>query len=341
MAVAQVISHIHGLHRDFANTGMHSSWLQQFQQAPEAWAVVHELLTQSPEEIVQYFAAHTLVTKLQAGHLPAAASGRQELMRYFVGYLRHFWRGPAAVRRQLVVALTDCELWQPPAEDGLWLSDCVQQLQLSESLEALPCLLELLTVIPEEASNRKVVVSPQRRMTFAASMLQHTGMVLEALCKASQANEVSAVAALRACARWFHLQHASPALRAQKKALSSAGGGASGPFSADIVKQGIVHEHPLVKQAAQTLSNIRTTNIELCRACADLLSEAQILTNETTPQARALLLLIVQAVVAGSQQLLPLTQVHLETWMPLESELTARTAILGRLVGELGGAFAR
>mmetsp|Transcript_2912 Transcript_2912/g.9071 ORF Transcript_2912/g.9071 Transcript_2912/m.9071 type:complete len:1084 (+) Transcript_2912:224-3475(+) len=332
MAAAQVVSHIHGLHHDFANTQAHSSWLQQFQQAPEAWAVVHELLTSSCEEVVQYFAAHTLVTKLQAGHVPNANSCRQELMRY----LKHFWRGPLAVRRQLIIALVDCALWQPPTDDGPWLVDCMQQL--SDGVDALPCLLELLAVIPEEASNRKVVVSAQRRQEFATGMLQHTSVVLEALWKASQASEHCAVAALRACARWLHLQHASPALRAQKRASS---GGGSGPFTADIVRQGPIHEHPLVKQAAQTLSNISTSNMELCRACADLLSEAQTLTNEATPQARALQLLLVQAVVAASRQLLPLTQPHMETWMAPDSELTMRTAILGRLVGELGGLFAR
>eukprot|EP00419_Tripos_fusus_P012513 CAMPEP_0172669110 /NCGR_PEP_ID=MMETSP1074-20121228/9477_1 /TAXON_ID=2916 /ORGANISM="Ceratium fusus, Strain PA161109" /LENGTH=1085 /DNA_ID=CAMNT_0013485847 /DNA_START=101 /DNA_END=3358 /DNA_ORIENTATION=+ len=333
MAAAQVIGHIHGLHRDFANIQAHSSWLQQFQQAPEAWAVVHELLTSSSEELVQYFASHTLVTKLQAGNVPNVLACRQELMKY----LKHFWRGPHAVRRQLVIALTDCALLQPPTEDGAWLADSVQQL--SDTIDALPSLLELLATIPEEAANRKVVVPAQRRLAFATGMLQHTGTVLEALWKASQTNEACAVAALRACAKWLHLQHASPALRAQKRAASGSGG--SGPFSADLVRQGTAHEHPLLKQAAQTLSIVHTAPLELCRACADLLSEAQMLTNEATPQARALQMLVMQAVVEGSRQLLPLTQKHLEAWMPQDSELTARTAVLGRLIGELGGLFCR
>ena len=63
-AAQEVIEHIHGLHRDFANTKSHSDWLQHFQQAPEAWSVVLELLGGGNEEVVQYFAAHTVVTKL-------------------------------------------------------------------------------------------------------------------------------------------------------------------------------------------------------------------------------------------------------------------------------------
>lgn len=328
----QVISHIRGLHTDFANTNSHSQWLQLFQQSPEAWGVVHELLVGSREEVVQYFASHTLVTKLQTGSTPSSSTWRQDLM----GYMRHFWLGPASVRRQLVVALTDSELWQSPNEDGPWLMECVKQL--SESMDALPCLLELLSVIPEEASNRKVVVPAQRRLTFATNMLQHTALALETFWKASQASEQLVVPALLGCSRWLHLQHACPALRAQKRAISSSGGGS---FSADIVRQGILSEQQLLKLAAQTIGNITATHIEVCRAAAELLSNAVTLTNEATQQSRVLLLLVAQAVVEGCKKLLPMTQVYLEKWMPPDSELTARTAVLGRLVGELGGTFER
>lgn len=332
MAAAQVVSHIHGLHRDFANTAAHSAWLQRFQEASEAWSVVHELLMNSNEEVVQYFASHTMVVKLQAGHLPTTnGSCRQELMRY----LAQFWQGPPAVRKQLVVALVDYALWQSPAEDSRWLTEAVQQL------EALPCLLEFLSVIPEEAANRKVVVEAQRRSTFANSMLLHTSTVMEALWKASQTSDANAVAALRACARWLQLQHANPVLRGQKRAASSTGGGGSGPFSADLVKQGVLLEHALVQRAAQILSNISSVHIELCRAAADVLSEVKSLTNETTPQARAVQMLVVQAVVAASRQLLPMTQSSLEVWMAPDSELAQRSAILGRLVSELGPPFTR
>lgn len=328
---AEVVAHIHGLHRDFANTQAHSDWLQRFQHAQEAWEVVHELLTGNHEETVQFFASHTLATKLQAGKPPT-----DTFQAICIGYLTKYRNGPLAVRRQIVVALVDYALWQPDAQDAQWLNNCVQQLS---SPDALTCLLELLKVIPEEAANRKVVVQPQRRALFASNMLQHTSDALEALWKASQSSEMCAVPALYACARWLHLQHASQALRAQKRAVS-AGGGGSGPFCADIVRSAL-HEHPLLVQAAQTLSNIGNANIDLCRACADVLSEAHALTNMTDQQARSVQLLVVQAVVQGSRQLLPLTQNNLEIWMPPESELAQRSAVLGRLVGELGGMFAR
>lgn len=333
---AQVIAHIRGLHQDVANVQAHSQWLQDFQQVHEAWAVVRELLGCSEEELVQYFAAQTLVTKLQAGQPPTPNGGSvlQELMQY----LSRYQRGPPPVRRQLVVALVDYALWRPAAEDSAWLTDCVQKL--SASNESLPCLLELLTVIPEEAANRKVVVEAQRRSSFALSMLQHTSSALDALWKASQTEPSATVAVLVACGRWLHLQHASPALRAQKRAGGGAGSGA-GPFCADLVKHGGLHQHPLLLKAAQTVSNIGSAHIELCRASADVLSEAHALTNDTSPQAQPLQLIILQAVVAGSQQLLPATQENLETWMPPDTELAQRVAVLGRLVGELGGMFAR
>eukprot|EP00971_Amphidinium_carterae_P339829 6477832-Amphidinium_carterae.1 len=49
--------------------------LEQFQVAAEAWPVALELLMGSGEEVVLYFAAHTIVTKMQAGQLPQGVDG--------------------------------------------------------------------------------------------------------------------------------------------------------------------------------------------------------------------------------------------------------------------------
>eukprot|EP00928_Gymnodinium_smaydae_P015817 TRINITY_DN15879_c0_g2_i1.p1 TRINITY_DN15879_c0_g2~~TRINITY_DN15879_c0_g2_i1.p1 ORF type:complete len:1105 (-),score=231.86 TRINITY_DN15879_c0_g2_i1:45-3359(-) len=338
-ATEQVVNHIHGLHTDFANTQAHSAWLQQFQQAPEAFGVVHELLTGKQSEVVYYFAAQTLVTKLQAGNLPNGAACHQEILRY----LSHFWSGPAAVTRQLIVALVDYQLWRPAPEDDKWLTDSVQQL--SGSADALRCMLELLDVIPVEVINKKVIVDAQRRQSFAANMLRHTATVLDALPRASQANAACSVLALRAFARWLQLQHASTVLRAQKRSAAGAVGG-SGPFTADIVKQGTLREHPLLQQAAQVIASSDAANLELYRACGDVLSEAHTLTNEATPQARSILLLVIQAVVAGSKKLLPMVAAAsppgaMEPWLSGEHEVALRLAVIGRLVGELGGVFVR
>lgn len=333
-AAEKVLVHVHGLYKDTANTQAHSQWLEQFQQTPHAWAVAHELLTQNaqPNE-VHFFAAQTLVTKLQAGQLPPTGSVRQELMRY----LSIFWRSTPTVRKQLVIALVDNALWQQPCEDGQWLLDTIKQF--SEGGEAtIPCMLEFLMVIPEEAASRRVVVSAQRRSAFASNMLQHTGVILDVLSKAAQAGEALAVIALRTLARWLRLQHADPALRAQKK---STGSSVQGKFTAVIIAKYQLHEHPLLKQAAQTLGKIATANLELCRACAEALSEVHQLTNDVTIPARAATELVIEAVVTGSHGLLPMTQVNLETWMEQDGELAQRTGVLAGLVSELGGPFAR
>jgi len=86
---------------------------------------------------------------------------------------------------------------------------------------------------------------------------------------------------------------------------------------------------------------VGTAPLEVVRSAADVLSEAHSLTNETIPQTQPLLMLVMQAVVAGGRQLLPRTQENLSVWMPPESEVSQRAAVLGRLVGELGGVFTR
>eukprot|EP00439_Symbiodinium_sp_Y106_P013686 s5004_g1.t5 len=92
---ACVIGHIRGLHHDFSKTQEHSTWLQQFQKTPQAWLVVEPLLTNSAEEVVLYFASHTVVTKLQAGQVPTdLAACRQQLLTC----LNRFKNGPSAVR---------------------------------------------------------------------------------------------------------------------------------------------------------------------------------------------------------------------------------------------------
>eukprot|EP00930_Biecheleria_cincta_P097581 TRINITY_DN89289_c0_g1_i1.p1 TRINITY_DN89289_c0_g1~~TRINITY_DN89289_c0_g1_i1.p1 ORF type:complete len:956 (+),score=166.56 TRINITY_DN89289_c0_g1_i1:173-2869(+) len=158
-------------------------------------------------------------------------------------------------------------------------------------------------------------------------------MVFDALWKAAQTTEACAIAALRACARWLHLQHASPTLRAQKKS--------GGRFCADLVKQGSFQENPLLQHAAQALARSESQSMELCRACADFLSEANSLTTEVVGPSRQLVLRVMETVVAGCRQLLPLTQPNLERWMEQDCELANRVGIMGRLVGELGSAFAR
>jgi len=331
-ATAQVLGHIHGLHHDFSKTQAHSDWLLRFQQSPEAWVVVHGLLTSQNEEVVLYFASHTIVSKLQAGQLPPDVMAcRQQLL----SCLARFRSGPAAVRRQLVISLVDCQLWRPPAEDTQWLKDTLSQLSDNE---ALICLLELLAAIPEEAANRKVMVGAERRASFASSMLIHSNMVLEALCKAAQASEATAIPAVRACARWLHLQHADPSLRAQKKAAASGG-----RFTAQLITQGLP-ENPLLLRAAQVIAGIGTTqaaSLELCRTCAELLSEAMALTNEVTGPSAQLLLQIIEGVVTCSRQVFSRFEAHLATWLEGDSELATMLAVLGRLIAELGGHFVR
>jgi len=165
-------------------------------------------------------------------------------------------------------------------------------------------------------------------------MLQHTATVLEALWKAAQQGGAPSLLALRACASWLRLQHASPALRAQKRAAPA------GPFCAELVRLPL-HEQPLLKQAASTIAELAKAPLELCRLCADVLSEAQALSNEAGPQSQQLHLLVIQATVAGAKQLLPLTQQYLESWLAPDSELAARCQVLGRLLCELGGLFCR
>mmetsp|Transcript_30499 Transcript_30499/g.71164 ORF Transcript_30499/g.71164 Transcript_30499/m.71164 type:complete len:1086 (-) Transcript_30499:52-3309(-) len=336
-AAQQVIAHIHGLHTDFQNTAVHSKWLEQFQVAPEAWPVALEILMGSSEEVVLYFAAHTVVTKMQAGQLPA---GSNSILQDLIGCLVKLMHGPRTVRRQLVVGIVDYQLWRPPQEDMAWFHACTQKL--SEGGEAsVGCLLEFLVALPEEAINKKVLVSGDRRISFAGCMLQCFSLVLDALVQASQRSSDLATSALilKALARWLSLQHADPVVRAAKKAGRLPG--QAGQFSADVLTKQQLHQHSLVQQACNTVSTLASAPLELCTEAAEVLIEILGLTNETSASVRPVQLAVLQAVVVGAGQLVPAYQAYTEKFMPSDTPASARAAILGRLVSESAFTFTR
>lgn len=151
-------------------------WLEQFQKTAEAWTVADQLLqqpadpTNGPLAASHIFAAQTMRTKIvyDWNDLPAEAhtSLRQSLLDHVV----RFGQGPQPVLTQLCLAVGVLALRMDS-----WptvVNDLISSLtQPAESATAkLPCLLEMLTVLPEEAENYRVNVLPRRRDEFRALM---------------------------------------------------------------------------------------------------------------------------------------------------------------------------
>jgi transportin-3 len=146
-AALQALHH----HPDGAVKKQASAWLEAWQQSLGAWSVSDAVLHDPGSGLeAQHFAAQTLRTKVQRDfeELPASAAGalRDSLVELLLR------AGSAPVRTQLCLALAALaahmppERWAPAPGAVAWL---VQRLGAEPGPAALPCLLELLTVLPQ------------------------------------------------------------------------------------------------------------------------------------------------------------------------------------------------
>ena len=145
----------------------------------------------------------------------AAASLRDSL----VAALLRFSGGPSSVRTALCLALAALSAHTPPQQwghpDGA-LGALTARLGGEPKERALPCLLQLLVVLPQEAGSPRPAVRPERRRAYAAELLAAAPGALALLAQLYGARkEVSAaeeveVAALEAYASWVWLACNSP-----------------------------------------------------------------------------------------------------------------------------------
>ncbi|KAI3438282.1 hypothetical protein D9Q98_000717 [Chlorella vulgaris] len=181
----QLLSALQALyHGDPAVKDQANKWLEAFQQAIEAWQVSNDILhTPSAGMEAHYFAAQTLRTKVQRDfeELPAGAAGA--LRDSLVAMLVQHCSGSAAVRTQLCLAIAalaahlPASQWGPSGVVG-WLA---QRLGGEPQNVSLPCMLELLTVLPQEASSYQPAVRPERRRAVLDEMMAAAPQALQIL----------------------------------------------------------------------------------------------------------------------------------------------------------------
>ena len=166
-----------------------TTWLEKFQNTQEAWQVADQLLAQpsppaggvQPEHI---FAAQTMRTKIQYDWAELPAEAHASLRQSLLAHVLRFGTGPQPVLTQLCLAVgvlaLHMEEWHATV-----VNDLVSSLTTppEQALTKLPCLLELLLVLPEEAENYKVNVLPRRRENFRSVLQQASGSVLSLLAQ--------------------------------------------------------------------------------------------------------------------------------------------------------------
>ncbi|KAL2608832.1 hypothetical protein R1flu_027405 [Riccia fluitans] len=196
-------------HPDPAVRTAANQWLEQFQQTMEAWQVSDSVL-HDPNSSFEalYFCAQTIRTKVQRDYEDLPPSSPLSLRNSLLTLLIKFRQGPPAVRTQLCLGIVALAIHMPPEEWGT--GGVVQWFgkELGSQAEAMPCLLELVTVLPQEAQSYKISVRPERRRQFQRELVESVQDAFSLLTSclregASQLREQ----VLRAFAAWMRLSY--------------------------------------------------------------------------------------------------------------------------------------
>lgn len=126
-------------------------WLKQFQRSEGAWAILDQLL-RSPglEETGYFFAAQSIKSKVRYDMKQLRDGDRENLGSSLMTYIHTFRHGPLTVRKQLCLAFST---YAGEFDRGA-KADIVQNVctALGSSTETVPVLLDLLTLLGEEAA---------------------------------------------------------------------------------------------------------------------------------------------------------------------------------------------
>ncbi|GBF90722.1 hypothetical protein Rsub_03023 [Raphidocelis subcapitata] len=190
-----------------------NKWLDQWQQTPEAWSVADRVLHDpASSQDLQQFCAQTLKTKVQRDfeELPpeAVPALRDSL---FALLIRFAAARAAAVRTQLALALAALAAHVPaPAwgEGGAlrWFAErFAAQAGAGAGEVGLSCMLEMLTVLPQEADSRKIACRPERRAAFEEELRQALPHALEVLSSCLSQPEHVRGQVLEAFGCWLRL----------------------------------------------------------------------------------------------------------------------------------------
>ena len=202
-----------------------TTWLEQFQATTEAWQVADQVLAQPADgttavtQALHTFAAQTMRTKIQYDWAELPAEAHASLRSSLLAHMVRFGQGPQPVMTQLALAVGVLALHMEE-----WHATVVNDLIASlttppeEATAKLPCLLELLTVLPEEADNYKVGVLPRQRDNFRAMLSASSTAVFNLLgqvCSQCQAQAGTPIGTailekmLRCVSSWIR-RHAPP-----------------------------------------------------------------------------------------------------------------------------------
>eukprot|EP00698_Gefionella_okellyi_P005591 TRINITY_DN1508_c0_g1_i1.p1 TRINITY_DN1508_c0_g1~~TRINITY_DN1508_c0_g1_i1.p1 ORF type:complete len:950 (+),score=152.02 TRINITY_DN1508_c0_g1_i1:48-2897(+) len=219
------------------------NWLYEFSKLPEAWMVCDQLLMeglqrQYPEPVL-FFAARTLYSKLRFDFDQLPVASHESLKGSIFDHVARFAAGPSSVLTKLCVAVATLALHM---NDGSQIVNAV--IQRFGAPEMVMALLEVLTVLPEEALDDQLAIGQEQRYAFMRQLGESSAHVLNYLnhwTAASGGHVTAQNKILRCLGSWVRLGCMPSAALASSPLLTMAFDGLNNPQlfdeSADLVVQ--------------------------------------------------------------------------------------------------------
>lgn len=211
MSRAEVQAAVYALYHDSNSSSRERAnvWLQEWQKTEGAWSVCCDVLGDAQSDLETcYFAAQTLRTKVVRDFEELTTDVSKTMPETILGILSMHAQGPPAVRTQLCLALAGLALHIPASawSGGSLIQWIGRQMGASLDDHVQHILLEMLTVIPQEASTYQPSILPERRVQMEDEMVAALPEALELLWYVCERNRLTFhEQVLEAFAAWLRL----------------------------------------------------------------------------------------------------------------------------------------
>ncbi|XP_022802202.1 transportin-3-like [Stylophora pistillata] len=178
-SVDQVRAVIGALYNDSDPNGKEkaSEWLHELQRSVYAWEIADQLLRLNISVETSYFAAQTMRTKVQYYFYELQPAQYQSLKDSLLDHLCTLHSVSHAIVTQLCLTLADLAVQMPQWREVV--NDLCQRF--GTTVERLPVLLEILTVLPEEVGSHHLRVGANRREDVTQELRASAATVLNLL----------------------------------------------------------------------------------------------------------------------------------------------------------------
>lgn len=230
MAISELKAAVQSLYHDTDSNKREASnaWLEKWQRSEAAWTVCYEVLSNASCDLETcYFAAQTLRTKILRDFEELPRDTGFGLPETLLGLLSRHANAPNAVKTQLCLCLAALVLHLPAAKwSGGSFLESLQQFagKHAQSGDVMGVILEVLTVVPQEAGTYQPAILPDRRRELQQEMNEALPKVLNLLSYWLGASHEKFLAqAMEAFAAWLRLTSGSGLSASMLNSVFSSG----------------------------------------------------------------------------------------------------------------------